>query len=524
MAQANLAEALGLLTPVDAAGLDKRRLGNLCDGGYVVAGAFLDVHAAYSFGIGPDVSFDLQLAALGIPVRMFDHTVKGPGTAHELFSFHKQGLGAADHPAESLFTLEHHLRACGDWGRTDLLLKLDVEGAEFDALAQCGPGLLRHFQQIVLELHWLQRLAEPVYYSDFVQALQVLKAGFHIVHVHANNCVPIFLMENLPVPGVLELTLVRKDLIEAVPSRTAYPTALDFPNNHLAPDFPLWYYPFLPAFGPREARQSLAAIEASRLEQVAIFGPPLLPASQQSPALEAGFPRMSDEGFVRALFWLCLGREADPAGLANFLSLAATTVDKSALLVGLLQSAEYAQAAASGRVVGVDVDGKRLDPAPVAAPQPVLTEDALRQAVPTLSKLLSTTPQIFGEPTRVHIGQGVQLINTLFNVSSGDITVEDYVFFGHNVCLLTGTHDPAQFDLDRQTAIPVVGRDILIGRGAWIASNVTVLGPCRVGQDSVIAAGSVVTDDVPPGWLVAGVPARLIKPVADKYAGFAAPA
>ena len=511
IARAALTDALALLTPVDAVGLDKRRLGNASDGGYIVAGAFLDgTHAAYSFGIGPDVSIDLDLADLGIPVRMFDHTVEGPGTAHEFFTFYKLGLGAANEPAQALFTLEHHLRACGDWGRTDLILKMDIEGAEIPAFAQCGPGILRHFRQIVLELHWLQRLGELDYRAEFTRAMTALAAGFHIVHVHANNCVPVFVVEGLPVPAVLELTLVRKDLIEATPSRTVYPTELDFPNNPAEPDYPLWYFPFLPAFGPAEAKHALGTMGGRHLRQ-AEYHPPLpTPAAPTPPAALA----MTDEAMVRALFLLCLGREADQAGLNSFTSYLSLTADKSLLLAGLLQSDEYARAVAAGRVPGVGIDGYRLGPSPTKAP---LDEDRLRAMVPALSKMLLTTPNIFGDPERVQIGQGVQLINTLFNVSSGTITVGDYVFFGHNVCLLTGTHDADKFDLDRQVSIPLSGRDIVIGRGAWIATNVTVIGPCTIGADAVVAAGSVVVEDVPAGWMVAGVPARAIKPVAAKF-------
>ncbi len=507
-----LTEAIGLLTPVDALGLEKRRLGNRFDGGYVLAGAFLDVHAAYSFGIGPDVSFDLELAGHGIPVRMFDHTVEGPGAWHDLFTFHKQGLGAADKPEESLFTLEHHLRRCGDWGRTDLLLKMDVEGAELPAFARCGPGILRHFRQIVLELHWLQRLMEPEYRAEFVAAMGALRAGFHIVHVHANNCVPVFLLDGLPVPAVLELTLVRRDLVQSSPNRTVYPTELDYANNEAALDYPLWYFPFLPSSGADEARPGLDVTKASRAwlaDAESIAAVPVLPA-----AVPAS-PAMSDEAVVRALFLLCLGREVDPDALKMFVGLASANVDKSVVLAALLQSAEHAQAAAGGLVLGVDLTGHRTAGAPVVVP--ALEDDRIRAMVPELAKMVSMTPIIFGDASRLRVGHGVQLINTLFNMSSGDITIGDYVFFGHNVCLLTGTHDVTRFDVDRQIAIPENGRDIIIGRGAWVSTNVTVLGPCRIGEDAVVAAGSVITEDVPAGWLVAGVPARPVKPVSAKY-------
>jgi acetyltransferase-like isoleucine patch superfamily enzyme len=117
---------------------------------------------------------------------------------------------------------------------------------------------------------------------------------------------------------------------------------------------------------------------------------------------------------------------------------------------------------------------------------------------------------VFGDPERVEIGPGVVLNDALLNVSSGRITIGEYAFFGHGVSLLTGTHDIGRTGLDRQRAIPAEGRDIDVGRGAWISSNATVLGPCSIGDDAVVAAGAVVTQDVPPGAIVAGVPAKII--------------
>jgi acetyltransferase-like isoleucine patch superfamily enzyme len=87
--------------------------------------------------------------------------------------------------------------------------------------------------------------------------------------------------------------------------------------------------------------------------------------------------------------------------------------------------------------------------------------------------------------------------NALFNVASGKITVEDYVLFGHNVCLLTGSHDYRKVELERHLSIPDSGKDITIKRGAWIASNVIIIGPCTIGENSVIGAGSLVCEDVP---------------------------
>lgn len=128
-----------------------------------------------------------------------------------------------------------------------------------------------------------------------------------------------------------------------------------------------------------------------------------------------------------------------------------------------------------------------------------------------VARILLHQHQIWGDPSRVFIASTARVNNTLFNTSSGTIRIEDHVMCSHNVCLITGEHPLERYGQDRMDAFPTAGRDIVVRRGAWICSNATVLGPCVLGEDSVVAAGAVVIEDVPPRTLVAGVPARVVK-------------
>jgi acetyltransferase-like isoleucine patch superfamily enzyme len=118
---------------------------------------------------------------------------------------------------------------------------------------------------------------------------------------------------------------------------------------------------------------------------------------------------------------------------------------------------------------------------------------------------------VHGDRARLHIDPTAVVNDALFNLSSGEITVGPFAFFGHRVAVLTGTHDITKFDGERQTAIPKEGRDVVIGEGAWLASHVLVLGPCVIGPHSVIGAGSLVTHDVEPYSVVVGRPAKMIR-------------
>jgi len=122
-----------------------------------------------------------------------------------------------------------------------------------------------------------------------------------------------------------------------------------------------------------------------------------------------------------------------------------------------------------------------------------------------------TEPLIWGPPERIHVADSAVVNDALLNTESGSITVGANAFFGHRVCVLTGTHDVASRGQARQRAIPGEGRDVHIEEGAWVGSGAIVLGPCRIGAHAVVAAGAVVTGDVPPATIVAGVPARVVR-------------
>ena len=116
-----------------------------------------------------------------------------------------------------------------------------------------------------------------------------------------------------------------------------------------------------------------------------------------------------------------------------------------------------------------------------------------------------------GDESRLRIDETAIVNNALFNVSGGTITVGKDAFFGHDVAILTGTHDIEKFGRERQMAFPRSGRDVVIGEGVWLASHVLVFGPVTIGEHAVVAGGSLVREDVEPYAVMAGRPAKMIK-------------
>lgn len=119
--------------------------------------------------------------------------------------------------------------------------------------------------------------------------------------------------------------------------------------------------------------------------------------------------------------------------------------------------------------------------------------------------------RVFGDPARLQIDPTASVNDALFNTESGDIVVGANAFFGFRVLVLTGTHELSAYGVARKNTVPGQGHDITIESDAWVASGAILLGPCTIGASAVVAAGAVVTGDVPAHAMVGGVPARLIR-------------
>ena len=133
-------------------------------------------------------------------------------------------------------------------------------------------------------------------------------------------------------------------------------------------------------------------------------------------------------------------------------------------------------------------------------------------------------PLVYGDPDRLRIHPTAVLNNALINLSSGTVTIGEYAFFGHNVSILTGTHDWTKFGAERQVAVPSSGRDVVIEEGAWLSSHVIVVAPCRIGAHSVVGVASLVLGDVEPYTVVAGSPAKVLRQIPRPNAPAAGPA
>lgn len=124
---------------------------------------------------------------------------------------------------------------------------------------------------------------------------------------------------------------------------------------------------------------------------------------------------------------------------------------------------------------------------------------------------------VSGNLNFVYVGDDVSLgKNNLFMCcSKAPITIGDHVMFGPNVTMISGDH---RIDIPGKYMSEIKGTDklpendlpIVIKGDNWIGANSTILKGVTIGVGAVIAAGAVVTKDVPPYTIVGGVPAKVI--------------
>ncbi|MBD0288113.1 MAG: sugar O-acetyltransferase [Flavisolibacter sp.] len=108
----------------------------------------------------------------------------------------------------------------------------------------------------------------------------------------------------------------------------------------------------------------------------------------------------------------------------------------------------------------------------------------------------------------IQIGKNVFINHACSFLDMGGITLEDHVLLGPKVNLITENHplDPT----DRRT---LICKPIVIKRNAWIGAAATILPGVTVGENAVVAAGAVVSKDVPANTIVGGVPAKIMKTI-----------
>ena len=205
------------------------RLGPAGDGGYLVPDDLDGISACFSPGVDRQASFETALAARGIESHLADRSVAAPPAGFTPASFEPVFLGTSDDTGTTTLGrwVERHVPPDSD----DLLLQMDIEGAEYGVIDNADRSLLRRFRIVVVEFHHLDTIGQPFACRRIAEALAKLRLDFVPVHLHPNNYAGLVRIGGLRVPPLLEVTYLRKDRCPgAVPSRSPFPHPLDRDN------------------------------------------------------------------------------------------------------------------------------------------------------------------------------------------------------------------------------------------------------------------------------------------------------
>ena len=188
---------------------DKIRLGNASDGGYVIPKDILPlIEAVYTYGVANDISFEEDLMRrISVPVRLYDHTIDALPALNKNFFFKKQGISKNRHGAFDTFM--NQMIENGDKDK-QILLKIDIEGHEWDIIPEIIDAEYKNIAAIILETHGFDRY---IYMRKYIHILKKINAKFTLVHIHGNNTCGVIKIFGKKIPILCELTLINNRLV-----------------------------------------------------------------------------------------------------------------------------------------------------------------------------------------------------------------------------------------------------------------------------------------------------------------------
>ncbi len=207
---------------------DLIRIGNGKDGTYLVPDDLEDIEACFSPGVNNYKYFEDYLASnYKIKSHMCDYSSDIDKFSTPIIpgmqTFEKKWLDVSG--GKDSISLQDWVMKYSEGDESDLLLQMDIEGAEFKNINGVNNSLLKRFRIIVIEVHGFARLLEDTP-NEMHLLIQKLTQFHDIVHSTANNCCgeQIDQDSGINLPNVIELTLLRRDRNSTDRGTLRYPT------------------------------------------------------------------------------------------------------------------------------------------------------------------------------------------------------------------------------------------------------------------------------------------------------------
>lgn len=215
-----------------------RRFGSINDGGYILLDELEDDDFLISFGIGNDVEFENQIADRGISSHLYDNSITNLPKAIPGSVFFNETIGP-----KPLVTIYDALKRIPDSARA--ILKMDIEGSEWQTLEFESKDTLSRFSQLVVEFHNLSEIAIDSKAQLIVSVLRKMNEIFFVANLHANNNGDFMIIENVPLPDVLEVTYLNRKYYSKLLNRPRKIEKDFLPNNPCNPNKPEIFLSFL---------------------------------------------------------------------------------------------------------------------------------------------------------------------------------------------------------------------------------------------------------------------------------------
>ena len=240
--QTQIRVLLRLLRPVRIDEFAKIRVGSEFDGGYIQLDDYKRLSLALSLGIANNDDWDLATARRGIPVKQFDHTIDRAPSNHSLLEFNCRKIAGVK--SSDAVTLPELVAQHADGNQPNIILKIDIEGEEWDVFDHVDCVTLACFAQIICEFHYLHKLHDPGFYDTALRVFKKLHDLFAVFHVHANNFGSIVNIGNVALPQTLEISFANRSCYSFKDNDESFPTAIDRPNNSSVADIYLGPFRF----------------------------------------------------------------------------------------------------------------------------------------------------------------------------------------------------------------------------------------------------------------------------------------
>lgn len=235
-------ELVKALAPIQAKGISLVRMGSDCDGGYLIPNDLDGIEACFSPGVGGLIDFEQDCFARGMNVFLADNTIDASTLALDNFDFTPKNI--ASYSNDKLMTLDNWVAQSKVKTESDLLLQMDIEGAEYAAISSLSDTLLNRFRILAIEFHGLHNLWNQDFFGMANEVFGKLLQTHYCVHIHPNNCDSFVEKDGVQIPITAELTFLRKDRVRSFQKVATLPHPLDTDNAPESPSLRLskiWY-------------------------------------------------------------------------------------------------------------------------------------------------------------------------------------------------------------------------------------------------------------------------------------------